>query len=52
MGNGGGNGDPWPALVGAKGKCNVNGARFSDATAIAQGNGNGAIAAIVGTEGK
>ena len=54
IGDGDGDGDDsaWPALVGSKGKCNVNGASFSDATAIAQGNRNGAVAAIVGTEGK
>ena len=39
VGNGGGNGDPWPALVRAEGKLNVRGARFLDATAIAQGDG-------------
>ena len=49
---GNGDGDDWPALVRAKGKCNINDARFSDATVIAQGNRNGAMAAIVGTEGK
>ena len=54
IGDGDGDGDDsaWLALVGSKGKCNVNGACFSDAKAIAQSNFNGAMAAIVGTEGK
>ena len=52
VGNGGSNGDPLPALVRAEGKCNVRGGRFSDATATSQGDGNGAVAAIVGTEDK
>ena len=52
IGDGDGDDSAWPALVGSKGKCNVNGASFSDATAIAQSNRNGAAAAIVGTEGK
>ena len=52
MGNGSGNGDPWPAIARAEGRCNGNGALFSHATAMAQGNGNGAIAANVSPEGK